>query len=39
MPEPFLAFVPYLSLVTRIWVGANMMIHGYSKLRNLKQAT
>jgi putative oxidoreductase len=38
MPEPFLAFVPYLALVTRIWVGANMMIHGYSKLRNLKQA-
>ena len=38
MSEPFLVFVPYLSLVTRIWVGANMMIHGYSKLRNLKQA-
>jgi putative oxidoreductase len=38
MPEPFFAFVPYLALVTRIWVGANMMIHGYSKLRNLKQA-
>jgi putative oxidoreductase len=38
MPEPFLEFVPYLALVTRIWVGANMMIHGYSKLRNLKQA-
>jgi uncharacterized membrane protein YphA (DoxX/SURF4 family) len=38
MSEPFLAFVPYLALVTRIWVGANMMIHGYSKLRNLKQA-
>jgi putative oxidoreductase len=29
MPEPFLAFVPYLALVVRIWVGANMMIHGY----------
>jgi putative oxidoreductase len=38
MSEDFLAFVPYLALVTRIWVGANMMIHGYSKLRNLKQA-
>ncbi len=38
MPEPFLAFVPYLALVTRMWVGANMMIQGYSKLRNLKQA-
>ena len=38
MSEPFLAFVPYLALVVRIWVGANMMIHGYSKLRNMKQA-
>lgn len=38
MPEPFLEFVPYLALVTRIWVGTNMVIHGYSKLRNLKQA-
>jgi len=38
MSDPFLAFVPYLSLVTRIWVGGNMMIHGYSKLKNLKQA-
>ena len=38
MSEDFLVFVPYLALVTRIWVGANMMIHGYSKLRNLKQA-
>ena len=33
MPEPFLAFVPYLALVVRLWVGANMMIHGYSKLK------
>ena len=38
MSEPFLSFVPYLALVVRIWVGANMMIHGYSKLRNMKQA-
>jgi uncharacterized membrane protein YphA (DoxX/SURF4 family) len=38
MSESFLAFVPYLALITRIWMGANMMIHGYSKLRNLKQA-
>jgi DoxX len=38
MAEPFLAFVPYLALVARVWVGANMMIHGYSKLRNLKHA-
>jgi putative oxidoreductase len=38
MSDPTLAYVPYLALVTRIWVGANMMIHGYSKLKNLKQA-
>jgi putative oxidoreductase len=38
MSDAFLAFIPYLALVTRIWVGTNMMIHGYSKLRNLKQA-
>jgi uncharacterized membrane protein YphA (DoxX/SURF4 family) len=37
MSEPLLAFIPYLSLVARVWVGANMMIHRYPKLRNLKQ--
>jgi putative oxidoreductase len=37
MTEPFLTFIPYIALVTRVWVGANMMIHGYPKLRNLKQ--
>ena len=37
MSENILVFVPYLALVTRIWVGANMMIHGYPKLRNMKQ--
>jgi putative oxidoreductase len=37
MAEPFLTFIPYLALVTRVWVRANMMIHGYPKLRNLKQ--
>ncbi|MGA7542068.1 MAG: DoxX family protein [Nitrososphaeraceae archaeon] len=37
MSEYFLLFVPYLALVTRVWMGANMMIHGYPKLRNMKQ--
>ncbi|CAN5247848.1 hypothetical protein BH18THE2_BH18THE2_32970 [soil metagenome] len=37
MSENFLVFIPYLALVTRIWMGANMMIHGYPKLRNMKQ--
>jgi putative oxidoreductase len=38
MSDPTFAYVAYLALVTRIWVGANMMIHGYSKLKNLKHA-
>jgi hypothetical protein len=33
----FLAFIPYLALVTRVWMGANMMIHGYPKMKNMKQ--
>jgi len=37
MSEYFLLFVPYLALLTRSWMGANMMIHGYPKLRNMKQ--
>jgi uncharacterized membrane protein YphA (DoxX/SURF4 family) len=37
MTEAFLAFIPYLALVTRGWVGANMVIHGYPKLKNMKQ--
>jgi putative oxidoreductase len=28
---------PWKALVTRIWVGVNMMIYGYPKLRNMKQ--
>jgi putative oxidoreductase len=30
--EMLLPYYPYLALVVRIWVGANMMIHGYPKL-------
>jgi uncharacterized membrane protein YphA (DoxX/SURF4 family) len=30
-------FIPYKALVTRVWMGANMMIHGYPKLKNMKQ--
>jgi hypothetical protein len=37
MPEPFLAIIPYLALVTRVWMGANMM-HGYPKLKNMKDS-
>jgi putative oxidoreductase len=38
MSDASLALVPYLALVVRIWVGANMMIHGYPMLKNLKQS-
>jgi putative oxidoreductase len=37
MTESFLAFSPYLALVIRVWMGTNMMIHGYPKLKNMKQ--
>jgi putative oxidoreductase len=35
--EAFLAFIPYLALFPRVWMGANMMIHGYPKLKNIKE--
>jgi hypothetical protein len=34
--EALVAFIPYLALVTRVWMGANMMTHGYPKLKNIK---
>jgi putative oxidoreductase len=37
LSEAFLAYVPYIALVTRVWLGGNMMIHGYPKLRNMKK--
>ncbi|MDQ6723441.1 MAG: DoxX family protein [Thermoproteota archaeon] len=37
LSDVFLTYVPYIALVTRIWVGGNMMIHGYPKLRNMKK--
>lgn len=35
--EAFLVVIPYLALVIRVWMGANMMIHGYPKIKNMKQ--
>jgi putative oxidoreductase len=35
--EAFLAFIPYLALVPRVWMGANMIVHGYPKLKNIKE--
>jgi putative oxidoreductase len=35
--EPLLTYLPYLALLTRVWVGGNMMIHGYPKIKNPRQ--
>jgi putative oxidoreductase len=35
--EAFLTFIPYLALVARVWMGANMIVHGYPKLKNIKE--
>jgi putative oxidoreductase len=35
--EAFLAVIPYLALVPRVWMGANMIVHGYPKLKNIKE--
>src|SRR5215207_6732039 len=35
--EALLAFIPYLALVPRVWMGANMIVHGYPKLKNIKE--
>jgi putative oxidoreductase len=37
--ELFLSFIPYIALITRVWVGVNMMIHGFPKIKNLKQTS
>lgn len=37
LSEAFLAYVPYIALMARVWLGANMMVHGYPKIRNMKK--
>lgn len=37
LTEAFLAYVPYIALMARVWLGANMMVHGYPKIRNMKK--
>jgi uncharacterized membrane protein YphA (DoxX/SURF4 family) len=37
--ELFLSYISYIALITRVWIGINMMIHGYPKLKNLKQSS
>ncbi len=37
LSEVFLAYVLCIALLTRVWLGGNMMIHSYPKLRNMKK--
>jgi putative oxidoreductase len=37
LTEAFLAYVPYIALMARVWLGANMMAHGYPKIRTMKK--
>jgi uncharacterized membrane protein YphA (DoxX/SURF4 family) len=38
MLEALLPYTPILALVVRVWVGANLMIHGYPKLKSIETA-
>lgn len=38
LSEAFLVYIPYIALMTRVWMGVNMLIHGYPKMKNLKQS-
>ena len=37
LSEAFLAYAPYIAIMARVWLGANMMVHGYPKIRNMKK--
>lgn len=37
LSEALLILVPYVALIARVWMGINMVIHGYPKIRALKQ--
>jgi putative oxidoreductase len=37
LSEAFLAYAPYVAIMARVWLGANMMVHGYPKIRNMKK--
>ncbi len=34
--EPLLPYTPYLALLLRVWIGGNLMIHGYPKLKSIE---
>jgi putative oxidoreductase len=37
LSEALLVFIPYVALIVRVWMGINMVIHGYPKIRAFKQ--
>jgi putative oxidoreductase len=37
LSEALLVFIPYVALIARVWMGINMVIHGYPKIRAFKQ--
>lgn len=37
LSEASLVFIPYVALIARVWMGINMVIHGYPKIRAFKQ--
>ncbi|MGN6709950.1 MAG: DoxX family protein [Candidatus Nitrosocosmicus sp.] len=37
LSEASLVLIPYVALIVRIWMGINMVIHGYPKIRAFKQ--
>ena|SRR5919107_2227468 len=39
LSEAFLAYAPYIALLARVWLGVNMIIHGYPKIRNMKKTS
>jgi putative oxidoreductase len=37
LSEASLFLIPYVALIVRVWMGINMVIHGYPKIRASKQ--
>ncbi len=37
LSEALIVFIPYVALIARVWIGINMVIHGYPKIRAFKQ--
>jgi putative oxidoreductase len=37
LSEALFVFIPYVALIVRVWMGINMVIHGYPKIKAFKQ--